>query len=151
MKFHPSLEKCGLLKIICARNLLMCPPSRFHFFSGFLAALAWCGGAHAGELTLKGDQTMVMTLTEKPGTIIVSNPDIADVTLKSNTLLLLGKSFGNTNLIVLDADGRQTQSWQVHVVRDDPFGVAVFKAGKQETFTCRTDCEIAGGTSQAGK
>lgn len=135
---------------LCRRNPLMCPPSRLQFLSVVVSAIAWCSDAYADELVIKGGQTMIMTLGEKPVTIIVSNPDVADVTLKSNTLLVLGKKFGTTNLIFLDAAGRQTQSWQVHVIRDDPFGVAVFKAGKQEIFTCRTDCEVAGGTNQQG-
>lgn len=124
---------------------------RHHWFrisSTLLAAIAWSGCTYAEELTLNSDQTLVLTLGKKPGTIIVSNPNIADVTLKSNTLLLLGKNFGATDVILLDENGRHTQSWQVHVVRGDPFGVTVFKNGRQESFTCKADCEATGAPNQ---
>lgn len=110
----------------------------------FVASLVWIGPTHAEDLTLRGDQTFIMTLAEKPSTIIVGNPNIADVSMHANTLLFLAKGFGTTNVTLLDDRGKEIRDWQVHVVRDDRYGVAVFKAGKRELLTCKVDCETLG-------
>jgi Flp pilus assembly secretin CpaC len=131
------------------RQMQICPTFHFRFTSAVLVLFAWSVYAHAEELTLRGEHTRVVTLPDKPVTIIVSNPQVADVTVKSNTLLFLGKRFGTTNVIVLDENGRETRNWQVHVIRDDPYGVAVFKKGQQEFYTCKADCEVTGEQTQS--
>lgn len=114
-----------------------------------LALLAWSGTAGAEELVLKSDETLPVAMAQRPATIIIGNPNIADITVQDSTLLLTGKGFGTTNVIIFDEDGEKIRDWQVHVIRQDTYGVAVFKAGKQELYTCRTDCEMPAGTSQA--
>ena len=52
------------------------------------------------------DQAAVLQLTAAAGTIIIGNPAIAEATMVDNTTIVItGRSFGTTNLIVLDANG----------------------------------------------
>lgn len=114
---------------------------------GCVCSLLAVASAQADELTLAKDVTVLVSLPNEPTTIIVSNPNVADVTVRASSLLFLGKGFGSTNVIVLDENGGEMHNWDVHVINADPYGVSVFKAGKRENYTCKTDCE---GTGQSG-
>lgn len=100
--------------------------------------------AHSDELTLARDETTLVPLAEAPTTVVVSNPNVADVTVRGNTLLFLGKTNGSTNVILLDEEGGEVRNWRVHVIEGDPYGVVLFKAGKRENFTCKGECEPVG-------
>lgn len=125
--------------------------------NALLAGCVWClialsSPAQAEDLTLGSNETVPVFLPQEPATIVVSNPAIADVTVRGTTLLFLGRNFGSTNVIVLDDEGGEVRNWRVNVINGDPYGVAVFKAGKGENFTCKRDCEPAqqgGGTAAA--
>src|SRR5579871_6391823 len=73
-----------------------------------LAQVAVCApSAHAAEaLTVTLDQATLFKLPEKVSTIVIGNPLIADVALQSGGLMVVtGKGYGSTNLIVLDRTG----------------------------------------------
>ena len=64
--------------------------------------------ARAAEapLNIVLDQATLMRLPEKVSTIVVGNPLIADVAVQSGGLVVVtGKGYGSTNLIVLDRAG----------------------------------------------
>src|SRR3972149_3054878 len=53
------------------------------------------------------DQATLVRLDRPAAEIVVGNPSIADVSVESGKVLVVtGKSFGETNLIVMDADGK---------------------------------------------
>ena len=87
-------------------------------FPGYLALLVGAtitaGVATARDAERRGvfvdiDRARVVRMPEGAQTLIVGNPLIADVTmLKTNRLMVVtGKSFGSTNLILLDPTGNQ--------------------------------------------
>ncbi len=52
------------------------------------------------------DRAKVFRISSPASTVIVGNPAIADATVEDDvTLVLTGRSFGVTNLIVLDHEG----------------------------------------------
>ena len=60
----------------------------------------------AETLDITLDQATLMKLPDKVATIVVGNPMIADVAVQSGGLVVVtGKGFGSTNLIVLDRAG----------------------------------------------
>src|SRR6185436_2194480 len=60
----------------------------------------------AESLGIELDQATIMKLPEKVSTIVVGNPLIADVAVQSGGLVVVtGKGYGSTNLIVLDRSG----------------------------------------------
>jgi len=60
----------------------------------------------AEQLGIELDQATIMKLPEKVSTIVIGNPLIADVAVQSGGLVVVtGKGYGTTNLIVLDRTG----------------------------------------------
>ena len=111
-----------------------------------LATTAVLTPASAEEITVAADQSQVISLDRTPGTVVVGNPTIADVTMQGNLLFVHGRVFGKTNIIVLDENGSQLGDYAINVLTDDSYNVVVFKAGVgesiiKESYTCKTDCE----------
>jgi hypothetical protein len=103
--------------------------------------------AHAAEpLTVYTDHSQIISINRAPGTIVVGNPSIADVTVQGNQIFLHGRVYGKTNVIVLDEAGGQIAEYDVNVVRGDEYDVGLFMGGgvmgsTRQSFTCKGDCE----------
>jgi hypothetical protein len=107
----------------------------------FSAAL-WAGPALAGtEVILRTDEAKIISVSGEPGTIVVGNPAIADVTVRRDQLFVMGRSFGTTNMIVLDRDGNQLAALDVTVTMGGAKPVQVFKAGQRLSYSCSPECE----------
>jgi hypothetical protein len=87
------------------------------------------------------DQAKQVSLTGEAATIVVGNPTIADVTTRGTTVFLHGRSFGTTDVIILDADGNQLALLDVTVSRGGSSGVNVFRAGAKYSYGCAPLCE----------
>jgi hypothetical protein len=88
------------------------------------------------------DQATMLRLERSAAEIVVGNPSIADVAVQSGKVLVLtGKSFGETNLIVLDAQGEVIINRRVVV--EEPSGgyVTVYRGTSRETLHCSPNCE----------
>jgi Flp pilus assembly secretin CpaC len=108
------------------------------------AALCLPAAARAAEtLDIALDQATLMKLPDKVATIVVGNPMIADVAVQSGGLVVVtGKGFGSTNLIVLDRAGAVLL--QREIVVSGPAGaqtVQVFRGVQRETYSCTPNCE----------
>jgi Flp pilus assembly secretin CpaC len=107
-----------------------------------LCAAAWAGPALAGtEVVLRTDEAKIISVSGQPGTVVVGNPGIADVTVRRDQLFVMGRSFGTTNMIVLDRDGNQLAALDVVVTMNDDKAVQVFKAGARMSYACAPECE----------
>jgi len=99
-------------------------------------------GADAAEtLTVVLDQAQIMPLPDRVGTIIIGNPLIADVALQAGgTMVVTGKGYGSTNLIVLDRAGTTVMTKTIQVVgpRD---AVVVYRGIDRESYSCTPTCE----------
>lgn len=110
------------------------------------AAVGECGlerGAAAkdGAIFVDLDRARVVRMPDDAQTLIIGNPLIADVTmLKSNRLMVVtGKSFGSTNLIVLDQTGNQVGESLITVA--PPMDKLVVQRGaRRESYSCNPDC-----------
>jgi Flp pilus assembly secretin CpaC len=89
------------------------------------------------------DQAKVLQLPDKTATVIVGNPSVADVTMlkKNNTIVLTGKSFGETNLIALDGQGKALGESIVRVTAADDTLVVQRGSEKRESYTCAPRCQ----------
>ena len=97
--------------------------------------------ANAEDLIVKYDQSQILKLPRPVAEIIIGNPMIADVAIQSSNLLVVtGKSFGVTNIIVLDADRNIIQDQRIMVQREDTKIVYLQKAGKRESYNCTPQC-----------
>jgi Flp pilus assembly secretin CpaC len=123
---------CGIKKIRVALALCL-----------FGLAFALLNPASAAEtLAVTVDQATIMKLPEKVATIVVGNPLIADVAVQSGGLVVItGKGFGSTNLIVLDRTGAVLMERSVVVRGATDQSVQVYRGVERETYSCTPDCE----------
>lgn len=112
--------------------------------AALIAAVGTCGtgAAWAGDLQVQYDQVMLQPLDEPAANIIIGNPSIADVTLQNSKMLVItGKTFGITNLIVLNADEKVILNERIMVRTDDRKVVSLMRAGQTSTYNCAPKCE----------
>lgn len=99
-------------------------------------------GAAALDLTVPVDHARAVRLSEAASAVIVGNPVIADVTPHDeNMFLITGKSFGSTNIIALDQDGRQIYSAEIRVVGANGGRLTVHRGLARESYHCVGACE----------
>ncbi|TLP46003.1 MULTISPECIES: pilus assembly protein N-terminal domain-containing protein [Cohaesibacter] len=119
-------------------------------FASALFALLLAGGSLAPSLSLaqsypvidvKVDRAKVMRVSRPAAMIIIGNPAIADATIKdSQTLIITGKQYGSTNLIVLDAEGEPIADELLNVSAANENSVTVYKGVTRQTLNCAPDC-----------
>ena len=77
-------------------------------------------------------------LIGRPLEIVVGNPSIADVSVQSGKVLVVtGKSFGETNLIVMDADGKVVVNRQLIVQEPRTGFVTMYRGPRTADLTLR--------------
>ena len=88
------------------------------------------------------DQARLIRLERDAAQIIVGNPAIADVSAQGSRLLVItGKSYGTTNLIALDARGREIVSARLAVREEDARRVTLYRGTSRQSYHCAPDCQ----------
>ena len=114
-------------------------------FAIFLfAAVFTTGGAQAKDIRVEIDEAMLLKLEHQAAQVIIGNPAIADVAVQNGKLLAItGKSFGVTNLIVVDSKGKQILSKNIAVGIDNSRYVTVHKGRSRASYICTPTCQAA--------
>ena len=89
------------------------------------------------------DRTSVVRLPASASAVVVGNPAIADIAVHTtDTLLVLGRSYGSTNILAMDAVGRIISDTTVHVgAGRDRGSLRVYQgANSRRTYACEPDC-----------
>lgn len=104
-------------------------------------ALAGSSGHYSVEL----NKTEVVYLPASAGAVVIGNPEIADVSVHSaNTIFVVGRGYGETNLVVLDASGQKIMDANIQVVNNLPaHGVRLYNGKQRETYSCAPYCQPA--------
>ena len=90
------------------------------------------------------DQATLVRLDRPAAEIVVGNPSIADVSVQSGKVLVVtGKSFGETNLIVMDADGKVVANRQLLVQEPRTGFVTMYRGSARQTLHCAPYCTPA--------
>jgi Flp pilus assembly secretin CpaC len=111
-----------------------------------LAGLFAAGAGHTAVAASNGvtvlvDQATLVRLERPAAEIVVGNPSIADVSVQSSKLLVVtGKSFGETNLIVMDADGKVVANRQLIVQEPRTGFVTMYRGVARQTLHCAPNC-----------
>jgi uncharacterized membrane protein YgcG len=120
-----------------------------------IALSALSSASHAaGALEVDLDGARIVKLDSAASDVVIGNPFIADVTVQTpNRLVIIGKSPGVTNLIVM-SDGAITMETQVVVsARNSAARVSVFAPdGNNVTetdFACGDRCTVVASTKRA--
>ena len=109
---------------------------------GFLLA----GGPALAETTdpisVKVNMARILRMSGPAATVIIGNPGVADVTIQDpQTLVLTGKSYGQTNLIVLDSMGNPIADTLIDVIQAQADVVTVYLGQARTTLACSPVCQ----------
>lgn len=109
----------------------------------FLAVAAYAAPANAGAgIEVVMNQARIVKLTRDADTIVVGNPAIADASVQdASTIVLTGRGFGVTNLVILDREGSPIIDEQVTVVRQNASSVRIYRGSQVQTMSCTPYCE----------
>jgi Flp pilus assembly secretin CpaC len=96
----------------------------------------------AADIEVTMNQAKIVKLSRPADTIVVGNPAIADASVQdASTIVLTGKGFGVTNLVVLDQEGSPIVDAQVTVVRQAASSVRIYRRAEVQTMSCTPYCE----------
>ena len=111
-------------------------------FAGLAGLAAFAAPATAAEpISVIVDRAKVLHISQPADVVIIGNPAIADATIQdSQTLIITGRSFGTTNLIVLDKEGRSIADDIVMVQPSNDQVVTVYRRDSRQTLSCTPDC-----------
>ncbi|CAD7029554.1 membrane protein [Pseudorhizobium endolithicum] len=84
----------------------------------------------------------VLRLDRPVSKVIVGNANVADATVADpTTIVLTGRSFGTTNLVLLDSEGNAIADERVLVSIDEGNTVRVFRQTERSILSCTPNCE----------
>jgi Flp pilus assembly secretin CpaC len=116
-----------------------------------VAGVAMLGLASAeSDIRVYMDYARVLKLDRSVSKVIIGNPEIADVTVSDpQTIVLTGRSFGATNLVILDNAGTALVDERVVVTRDEANSLRVYRNTAPQLLKCAPVCEepSAGGAA----
>lgn len=101
--------------------------------------------AQSAPLNVEIDQATRVPLRAPAGSVIVGNPQIADVTVvDSNTLYITGKGYGVTEVVAVDAIGRTV--FQRQIIVSDGAGagrVRMWRGAQSTEMACGSSCSAS--------
>lgn len=93
-------------------------------------------------LRVSMNHARVLRLDRPVSKVIVGNAKVADATVSdAHTIVLTGRSYGTTNLVLLDADGNAIVDERILVSIDEGNTVRVFKQTERTVLSCTPNCE----------
>ena len=119
------------LSIVCACAILA---------AGLLAVPA--AADEQGMMRVFLNHAKVLKLDQPVSKVIVGNAEVADATVAdSRTIVLTGKAFGTTNLVLLDANGNALLDERILVSIDEGNTVRLFRQTTRTVLSCTPSCE----------
>lgn len=90
------------------------------------------------------DHARVLKLDRPVSKVIIGNAEVADATVAdAKTIVLTGRNFGTTNLVILDQDGNAMVDERILVSIDEGNTVRVYKQTVRTVLSCTPNCERA--------
>lgn len=113
-----------------------------------LTTLAAAGAAVAQSLPVRVDQATRVSVSSAIRDVVIGNPAIADVTVMDATsVLVTGKRYGVTSLMIVDQRGRTVLNREVVVSGSDDAHVTIYRGPRVSTFACAPTCEQVSGAA----
>jgi Flp pilus assembly secretin CpaC len=107
-----------------------------------IATVPASGEATTAPVSVKVNMARILRISSPANTVIIGNPRVADVTIQDpQTLVLTGKSYGQTNMIVLDAQGNAIADTLIEVVQAQADIVTVYMGASRTTLACAPVCQ----------
>jgi hypothetical protein len=114
---------------------------RLSVCAALLATALAVPAAAETTVTVKTDQAKMLNIAGVAGTVVVGNPNIADVTVRGTQVFVHGRIQGATNVIILDREGTQLANIEVSVETGTSGAMAVYGAGRRYSYNCAPNCE----------
>ena len=98
--------------------------------------------AAASDLSITLDQVQTITFGKPVSTVYVGNPAIADINMiDARHAFILGKGYGSTNVVALNAEGTQISNTRINVLANtDRQSVVVLNRGASRvTYSCTAE------------
>ena len=93
-------------------------------------------------VTVNANMARVLRINAPAATVIIGNPAVADVTIQDpQTLILTGRSYGRTNMIILDANGDPIADTIVEVAQIKTDTVTIFSGAQRTSVACAPNCQ----------
>jgi len=87
------------------------------------------------------DEARVIKLPDRATTVVIGNPLIADLSVQAGGIAVVtGKSFGVTNVVVMDKAGAILTEHTVQVEGPADQTVVMYRGVNRETYSCMPDC-----------
>lgn len=97
--------------------------------------------AQDGRMSVQIDSVQRVQLSGAASSVIVGNPEIADVTVvDANTLFITGKGYGVTEVVAVDGIGRTVFQRQVVVTGGSSGAVRVWRGAQATEMACAGSC-----------
>jgi len=102
-------------------------------------------GTAASHYSVELNKTEVVYLPANAGAVVIGNPEIADVSVHSaNTIFVVGRGYGETNLVILNSAGHKIMDADIQVINNLPKrGVRLYNGKARETYNCAPYCQPA--------
>lgn len=119
---------------------------RLAVLGGLVSAVAGQAAAQeeqeSGLLRVFMNHARVLKLDRPVSKVIVGNSNVADATVADpTTIVLTGRSFGTTNLVLLDTEGNAIADERILVSIDEGNTVRVFRQTGRSVLSCTPNCE----------
>ncbi len=94
-------------------------------------------------ISVKVNMARILRISAPASTVIIGNPGVADITIQDpQTLVLTGRSYGTTNLIVLDSMGNPVADTIVSVIQGGQADMlTVYMGTARTTLACDPVCQ----------
>ena len=107
--------------------------------ASLIAATAQAADA---PINVNVNMARILRINAAAATVIIGNPGIADVTIQDpQTLILTGKSYGQTNLIILDNAGNPIADTMIEVVQMQAGTMTVYQGQARTSLACAPVCQ----------
>lgn len=107
-----------------------------------VAAATLSETAQAGtKLTVVADRAKVIRFVGEAQSVIVGNPAFADVSVQNGFMIIHGRNFGQTNVLILDERGNQLADLEVTVIKGPDRNISVYRGGNKASYACAPKCE----------
>jgi hypothetical protein len=126
---------------LCVRTLAALRP--LYWLAIVLSVAAFASQAYAASpIFVEFDQAKVIKIPDRAATVVIGNPFVADVSLQPGGLAVItGKSYGDTNVVILDKSGAVLNEQNVRVVGPAEPTVVVYRGISRETYSCAPSCQ----------
>lgn len=95
----------------------------------------------AEKLVVEKNHTYRVALPDQAGSVVVGNPDIADVTVvDSRTVFIVARGVGNSGITITNRTGRTIYNAEVTVTSANEGAITVYKGLTPSLMVCTNVC-----------